>query len=483
MSDPQQPSTIDRIAGLACTALLCAATIMWIVSAVRPGPPDPPTPSPTDEDIPAVVSAAEADCEAFAEMVHGEIRIAKRKRSGCTQIRNVMPDKIRGSFSKLGEQFQFADDAQFVGTLRSAASGLVHASDQLRQMRKDESDDAIADYYAELSPNFRTAADQFAKHNVHEQRIHDELKRANTQASQRLIDALCHAMGERSFSGYLIDQEHREELRQTSNSQLNLMMLAEGAPKEIDPRGWHQIEDQLQISSCQGHALTSVCENAYIIAAGGRLREPIQFSPMFAYLDSQKQDKIFGRGDIGSTLAGGLASARNSGSCPLEVMPYPTRYTEEFAPGAYDAARQFLIRQHTWLSTYSDVKNYLASGLGGVEIGIRWGQGMSDSGVIEVHDSRGGGGHAVCFLGYTHKKTDEQGRPYLWLANSWGKRWGDQGWALVSPNAVDQMCRHPETVMLGLSDMSKKNTRKRDVSWMGPGSVFGRTKPSKQLAI
>lgn len=472
----------------------------WENFGPHPSPVDPVDPDEPDDDdsgLADIIKITQDDAADFAKMVRQSHREAKRESSPTSYIRQVMPDRIFASFPNLGEKFQGADDHQFADVIDSAATGLVHASDVLKRMRKDDCDDHVSRYFSELAPNFRDAANSLRKlltveeRANSEQHIHDELVRRNHVASTRLISGLCKTFGERAFSGYLIDDEHREELRQTSSNLPLLMQWAESAPKDIDPRGWHRIENQGPMGSCQGHALSSVCENAYLISTGGRSKKVIQFSPYFAYLDSQKMDQIFGRGDIGSTLAGGLASAMRSGSCPLEKMPYPNpvRYTGEFAPGAYDAAKNFKIRQHTWLKNYDEVYGYLASGLGGVEIGIRWGNGMMEchDGVIEHHDSRGGGGHAVCFLGYTSEKTDSRGRKYLRLANSWGTEWGDEGWALVSPVAVDEMCRHPETVMLGLSDMSKKDTHRRDVSWMGPGSVFGQqpkaNKASKQLAI
>lgn len=80
----------------------------------------------------------------------------------------------------------------------------------------------------------------------------------------------------------------------------------------------------------------------------------------------------------------------------------------------------------------------------------------------------GGGGHAICFLGYSPRE-DAQGRKYLWLANSWSEQWGDRGWAEVAPRAVDQMAQHPETVMIGLSDLS--TPAPRNVNWT-KNSVF-----------
>ena len=201
---------------------------------------------------------------------------------------------------------------------------------------------------------------------------------------------------------------------------------------------------------------------------------PRQFSPMFAYLVSQKHDGIIGR-DVGSTLAGGLKAAMEDGSCPAEVFPYPNpvRYSPTIPSGAFEAAKQFKIGRHTVCRSYQDVFDFLASGQGGVEIGIRWPEEwMECNGVVERYAvGYGGGGHAVAFLGYS-RRVDSQGRKYLWLANSWGREWGVDGYAEVAPAAVDQMAQHQDTAMIGLSDMAVDDVRPRDVSWIGDGSVF-----------
>jgi hypothetical protein len=266
--------------------------------------------------------------------------------------------------------------------------------------------------------------------------------------------------------GYRIDLERIDELRRSA---IDFRTHVDGrfsTPPEIDPRPWHRIENQGAMGSCQGHALSSVCEMGYHIATN----EVTQFSPLFAYYATQQIDGLLGR-DAGSTISGGMQCAKQFGACPLEAMPYPqpVRYTGRFTPDAFQAAAPFKIRSHALCAGYDDVFAFLASGQGGVEIGLSWGSSMTPNrdGVIEQFRS-GGGGHAVCFLGYSRRE-DSQGRKYLWLANSWSEDWGDRGWAEVSPEAVDQMAEHRDTVMIGLSDLSTPTPRV--VDWVKE-SVF-----------
>ena len=266
--------------------------------------------------------------------------------------------------------------------------------------------------------------------------------------------------------GYRIDLERIAQLRQDAVDFRSHVDGLYSAPPEIDPRPWHRIENQGSMGSCQGHALSSVCEMAYHIATGA----VTQFSPLFAYYATQQVDGLLGRDD-GSTIAGGMQCAKQFGACPLEAMPYPNpvRYTGRFTANAFEAAEPFKIRSHAVCQSYDDVFAFLSSGQGGVEIGINWGSSMTPNrdGVIEqFHPGRGG--HAVCFLGYSRRE-DDQGRKYLWLANSWSEEWGDRGWAEISPRAVDQMAQHRDTVMIGLSDLSTPTPR--SIDWV-KNSVF-----------
>jgi Papain family cysteine protease len=261
------------------------------------------------------------------------------------------------------------------------------------------------------------------------------------------------------FTGYRLDLENRTELLSSSIPFRDAVAEFTDIPDEIDPRPWHRIEMQGGMGSCQGHALSSVCEMAYHIATG----QVTQFSPLFGYYVSQKLDGLLGR-DAGSTIMAGVRCAKEFGQCPADVMPYPNPvvYTGLIPSAAYEAASPFRIRSHAICKSYEDVFTFLSRGLGGVEIGIPWGNELTPrDGRIERFVP-GGGGHAVCFLGYSRRR-DSQGRRYLWLANSWSSTWGNNGWAEVAPVAVDQMGAHPFTTMVGLSDLSVPVPR--NINW------------------
>jgi len=259
--------------------------------------------------------------------------------------------------------------------------------------------------------------------------------------------------------GYAINQEDRRWLQ--LNSAKPTYCSVGDIPERVDPRkhllwdqGLLQVENQGSIGSCQGASLSECGEFCYALVTG----RVMQFSKMFAYIESQKANNI--RTDSGSTLAGGTKAAKESGFCPESIAPYPRSY-----PGwswVTDAmkteAKKYRLQSHTDIKQEEDVKAYIGSGLGIVQIGISWNRSMTPSsqGLIRSFTAGGGGGHAVVFCGYLpDADINQQSSKGYWyiLKNSWGKQWGDDGFAYVDPSAIDSMLRHQWTVFVGRSDM------------------------------
>ena len=270
-------------------------------------------------------------------------------------------------------------------------------------------------------------------------------------------------------SGYPIELEDREWLLESSSS----AMLLRGAdlPAKVDPRksplaniGWLQVEDQRSQGSCQGQALTECMEFCYPLATGNKV---LQFSRQYAYIRSQMFDNI--RGDSGSTLSGGTKAA---------VEGLPTEKTAPYMGSNYpgwgyitqamkDEAKQFQLKSHTSIKSADDMRAYIGSGIGIVQIGISWNSSMSpdSNGCIRRWSSGGGGGHSVVFCGYIPDAEVGQESSKGWwglLKNSWGTRWGKGGYAYVNPSVIDAMLRHQWTVFIGRSDMGTPEPRNID---------------------
>lgn len=267
------------------------------------------------------------------------------------------------------------------------------------------------------------------------------------------------------FTGYPIELENREELAKTSTA-VPLYSVGQ-LPERVDPRrselaekGWLQVEDQGQIGSCQGQSLTECLEYCYAVATGA----VEQFSRMYAYLLSQQFDGI--NGDRGSTLNGGTKAARQ-GICRESVGPYTRSYPGRgwMTATMHEDAKNFRLKSHTELKSAEAIRNYIGAGAGIVQIGIMWGNEMTpdSNGIIRRFTGSGGGGHAVTLDGYVPWQdvgVQNAAGYYFLLKNSWSKRWGKQGRAYVDPSAVDAMCRHRFSSMIGRSDMETPNIRK-----------------------
>lgn len=275
--------------------------------------------------------------------------------------------------------------------------------------------------------------------------------------------------------GYAIELEDRDLLRSTA-VKANMLMMGD-IPERVDPRqhilfkeNWLKVENQGQIGSCQGQSLTECGEYCYTIATG----KVIQLSRMHAYLKSQIEDGI--RGDRGSTLSGGT-KAFLKGICLESIGPYPRNYpgwgwiTKEME----ENGKEYILRSHVEMKVAEDVKRFIGSGMGIVQIGISWGNEMSpdSNGCIRRFTGAGGGGHAVTFTGYLPDSDVGFKSTHGWwalLKNSWSTSWGKQGFAYVDSGAVAQMLRHRFTVMYGRSDMSVPKPRVIDVDFTKKGN-------------
>ena len=275
--------------------------------------------------------------------------------------------------------------------------------------------------------------------------------------------------------GYAINLEDKDYLQATSTVAKMLMMG--DLPERIDPRqhplykdNWLKVENQMSQGSCQGNSLTECSEFCYTIKTG----RIIQLSREYAYIRSQQFDNI--KGDSGSTLSGGTKCAKE-GICLESVGPYNGNKYPGWGwvtQNMKDDAKNYRLMSHTQMRDEEDVRRFIGSGIGIVQIGISWGREMNpdNNGCIRSFSGRGGGGHAIVLAGYVPDSdigvSSPKGYWYL-LKNSWGTKWGKNGFAYVSTSAVASMLNHRFTVMIGRSDMDVPSPRPIDVDFTKKG--------------
>jgi hypothetical protein len=338
------PNTKQTLIGclIVAVALMIAAAGMVTLAGIgygvwrwipKPGPVDPDDPPIRD----ATATAAESAIRQVGQICGDAEAEARNRRNPERFIRDELGKRLVSPFDRLNAILHGTSEHQCQRVFKSIGSGFRSGSQQ-------SSDPRVAEYASDLSQNYLDAADTISSNGDF-----FSLRDRNHAAKERLIEAIAKSrdnqgdplVGHRQ--GYLIDDEDKPQLEATSTplpmTYGGLPMVAK-APPEINPQRWRRVENQHRIGACQGFALASTCEMAYLIASG----KVTEFSDYFAYLDSQKKGNEYGRGDCGSTLAGGLKSATESGCCPLQVMPYPAEYTDRFAPGCVHAVHPRNVR-------------------------------------------------------------------------------------------------------------------------------------------
>jgi len=225
-------------------------------------------------------------------------------------------------------------------------------------------------------------------------------------------------------------------------------------PPEIDVY-WHRTENQGPVGSCQGNGLTSILERLQFVRTNDKT-QVVQLSRMFAYLATQKIDRLLGQ-DRGSTISGGAKLALTVGAPPESLTGYTGRYPDGagikriLSQENYNAGAPFKALK-AWQASadIEECMNFIAGG-GGISIGISWYSGLipRDRIVRSFNPPSRTGGHALAVLGYTRNGN-------LIGVNSHG-----DGRYEITPNAWRQMVNHRFTAAVGLTG----TTAPRIVDW------------------
>lgn len=271
------------------------------------------------------------------------------------------------------------------------------------------------------------------------------------------------------LNGWRIDLEDFDSLFALEGEDQVMSLCGSYQEVSLDPRELLRVEDQSTVGSCQGQSISSGSEWLYILATG---KTDVQLSRAYGYYRSQMEDKLLGR-DVGSTINSGIWVATNLG-IPLETeWPYQNRYSPK-PPKPWEVmdtlGANFKIGKSIRLTTYEAIRTFLGAGIGMVHLGIPWNS-STDRAVVDNFNPNGGGGHSIGLYSLSERK-DRQGRPYVWMMNSWSTRWGNEGWAEWAPDAITAMLRARNSVFVGISEMPNVKPRewklddiKKKVKW------------------
>ena len=254
------------------------------------------------------------------------------------------------------------------------------------------------------------------------------------------------------YDGWRMDRENRAALaRMSTPFRLNRPVTG---PRSWSYRGQLKIEDQQQQGSCTGHAGTSSLEVLNWI----KTKTWEQFCRQWLYIQGQKIDGI--RGDQGATIEGVVRAMRSVGICREELSPYNGQYYTQFpAECATESKQHLLLGLVTTITSAEMAADYLRSGTGAIYFGCDCVKTIMESkGRIDSFSGASAGGHAMCWVAMDGDDFD--------MPQSWGEQYGEKGWAMWSKKAASTMIAHPNSVVLGITDLQQYGEH-RDVSYAG----------------
>ena len=194
---------------------------------------------------------------------------------------------------------------------------------------------------------------------------------------------------------------------------------------KIDNRDPKLVLDQGQEGACTGFGLAAVIN----LLNKKRGKRNLRVSPHMLYEMAKKHDEWPGEAYVGSSCRGAIRGWKNMGVCSDELWPYQAN-----APNILNIQRAIQARENTVGAYYRlrpEISDYHAAinETGAVYVSARVHSGWSSPRpetvgqlpVIKPSDQRTGG-HAFAIIGYNTKGFIVQ--------NSWGKKWGDKGFAL-----------------------------------------------------
>jgi hypothetical protein len=176
------------------------------------------------------------------------------------------------------------------------------------------------------------------------------------------------------------------------------------------------IKNQGSTNECNAFA---ICYAMEAVRRVNGARE-LPLSPGFIYGNiNQGQDN-------GSRLEDGLTHAQKVGTVPVTMIPELEWHSSRWPSDSFEVAKSFRALEWWLCPTFELMASAVHHGFP-VVFGIAWGpkDGVDSDGWLPDAPAGGmAGGHAMCALGLV-----KRGRGWgLLTVNSWGTRWGDQGW-------------------------------------------------------
>lgn len=198
--------------------------------------------------------------------------------------------------------------------------------------------------------------------------------------------------------------------------------------ENVDLREWASlVEDQGQIGSCLGNAIS----NAYELLLKKEYPDQfVELSRLFIYYNAREYEGT-ALEDVGASVRDGIKAVSRYGICTEELWPYDiTKFDDKPTEECYIDAKQRLIKNYQKLDRVYDMidaLNHNKPVVVGMEIfnGFMTLSKYDSTVYMPVYQTASVGGHAVCLVGYNLSAN-------LFLAkNSFGIEWGDNGYCWI----------------------------------------------------
>ena len=195
--------------------------------------------------------------------------------------------------------------------------------------------------------------------------------------------------------------------------------------KECTLREWGvTIRDQGAHGSCTGQATQSALAYAWKIS-GQKFHE---FSPTYIYA------QVNGGQDRGAQVSNAVMAAQK-GTCLFEQCGQNTIYMNQISAEAKKTASRFKVLEVYRVKNFDELGTAMMRGypvVSGIAVGDNFGN-LSSDGVAQLPD-RIAGGHALCHIGMKNVN----GKWVIDTQNSWGVRWGLDGFCFLQEGAWNQ---------------------------------------------
>lgn len=213
------------------------------------------------------------------------------------------------------------------------------------------------------------------------------------------------------------------------------LLRAQAIPPAKDLReAWWTVGDQGSTGSCVGWAVANSLLRWHLVKAGRVARDAI-LSPRFIWMAAKEFDEFVTAPTTfieaeGTSLKAALDVARKYGAVPDALLPfgsgalYPGDEKTFYATASTLKINNYINLDRTagawrrWLAFNGPILTRL-------DVDQTWDDATSTGGVLQTYQPMTAhGGHAVALVGYDQDR--------FIVRNSWGREWGDGGFAYAS---------------------------------------------------